>query len=107
MQCDYDDSTTDNDSDEDAKPSPSDHHPPKKRITLTFLRSSDFRYDTLVKRTISDLKTTITLHQPMLVCDELEEVIASSIQKVAKEMGLDEIPSEINGQVRNAVWDYL
>ena len=43
----------------------------------------------------------------MLVCDELEEVIMSSIQKVAEEMGLEKIPSEINGQVRNAVWDYL
>jgi len=80
-----------------------DHHLLKKKITLTFLWSSDFRYDTLVKRTIGHLKTTITLHQPMLVCDELEEVIVSSIQKVAEEMGLEKIPSEINGQVRNAV----
>lgn len=85
----------------------SDHRPLKKKITLTFLRSSDFRYDALVKRTIGDLKTTITLYQPMLVCDELEDIIISSIQKVAEEMGLEKIPGEINGQVRNAVGDYL
>jgi hypothetical protein len=67
------------------------------------LRSADFRYDVLVKKTICELKTIITLQQPMLVCDGLEEAIASSIQNVAEEMGLEKIPNEINGEVRNAV----
>ena len=56
-----------------------------------------------MKKTISELKMIIMLQQPMLVCDGLEEAIASSIQNVAEEMGLEKIPNEINGEVRNAV----
>jgi len=65
--------------------------------------SQDFRYASLVKKTISEMRIHITLSHPMLVCDELEETIVSCIQNAAKEAELQEVPSAIDGRVRTAV----
>ena len=39
----------------------------------------------------------------MLVCDELEEAIASHIQSAANEAKFEEVPSAIDGRVRTVV----
>ena len=84
-------------SDDEPKP------PPKQKSTLTYFMSQDFCYAPLVKRAIRELRISITLFQPMLVCDELEGFITSTIQSAAKEAGLKDVPSAIDGRVRTAV----
>lgn len=76
---------------------------PKQKSTLTYFMSQDFRYASLVKKTISEMRIYITLFKPMLVCDELEEAIASHIQSAANEAKFEEVPSAIDGRVRMVV----